>query len=452
MSDQPTRCLIVPCETRSREFDAKLLLGLLAAGRGIEAYVGAKKRIDAQLDRLPAGVYIGKGLTDRARISLRLARLCGHRLALWDEEGLVWSSPEVYWGTKVHGPNLALPDLMLAWGEANARVWRDHPDWPGTPLATVGNPRIDLLRPQLRRLYQAEAEALKEQHGNFVLINTNFSRVNNYQPRQNRHLKWLRENRPDQPRGGFARHKLALFQSFQAMLPELCRARPGQRFVLRPHPSEAIATWQALAEGLPNLVIERRGGIVPWLMAADAIIHNGCTTAIEAWLLGCPALAWQPLACDRYDHPLPNGISLACTDLATLLDAVDQSSQDRTGLFARQANDPERQGLLAVHLAGLDAPGLDSERILDQLDGLLKSPARRALRAGPVMALKRLVASTARWIPGTPNYGPYLDHMFPPTPLSEVRARTEQMAATLGLRRSPRVSEIDTSVFCLKPA
>ncbi|MFU8831383.1 MAG: surface carbohydrate biosynthesis protein, partial [Wenzhouxiangella sp.] len=278
------RCLIIPCETRSREFDAKLLLALVAANRGIEVFIGAKKLVDNRLDRFPPGVYLGKGLGDRARIGLRLALACGHELALWDEEGLVWSSPEVYWHTKIHGPNLALPGQMLAWGEANAAAWRMHPQWADAPLAVVGNPRMDLLRPRLRGLYQAEVEELNRRHGRFVLINTNFSRVNNYQPRQNRHLKWLREHKPDDPRGGFARHKLNLFEAFLEMLPQLCQARPQTRFVLRPHPSEAMAVWQSIAAEIPNLIVERDGGIVPWLLAADAVIHNGCTTAVEAWM------------------------------------------------------------------------------------------------------------------------------------------------------------------------
>ncbi|MCH8478265.1 MAG: hypothetical protein LAT56_10000, partial [Wenzhouxiangella sp.] len=269
------RTLILPCETRVREFDAKLLLALLASDRGIPAIVGAKKAIDINLDRYPTGVYVGKSVTARSRHNLDLARRCGHRVALWDEEGLVWASREVYWRTKVDGATLNEPELLIAWGEDNADAWREHPDYAGIPIAACGNPRADLLHPKLTALFDDEVQQIQAQFGRFVLINTNFSRVNHVQPRQNRHLKWLREQRPDDPRGGFAAHKYELFKAFVEALPELARALPDVSFVLRPHPSERIQTWQDIAADLGNVRIAAKGNVVAWLLAADGVINNG---------------------------------------------------------------------------------------------------------------------------------------------------------------------------------
>jgi len=218
------RCLILPCETRVREFDAKLLLAVIAAARGIVSIVGSKKPIDLNLRDYPPGVYIGKSLTDRSHNSLAMVPICGHRLAAWDEEGLVWASREVYWRTKIDGATLNLPELLIAWGEDNAAAWRKHPDYQGPAIAVAGNPRTDLLRPALRDYFADEVANIRCEHGRFVLINTNFSRVNHMQPRQSRHLKWLREQRPQDPRGGFARHKFELFNAFCRMLPDLARA------------------------------------------------------------------------------------------------------------------------------------------------------------------------------------------------------------------------------------
>jgi len=218
------RCLILPCETRVREFDAKLLLAVIAAARGIVSIVGSKKPIDLNLRDYPPGVYIGKSLTDRSHNSLAMVPICGHRLAAWDEEGLVWASREVYWRTKIDGATLNLPELLIAWGEDNAAAWREHPDYQGPAIAVVGNPRVDLLRSALRDYFADEVADIRREHGRFVLINTNFSRVNHMQPRQSRHLKWLREQRPQDPRGGFARHKFELFNGFCRMLPDLARA------------------------------------------------------------------------------------------------------------------------------------------------------------------------------------------------------------------------------------
>ncbi|TVQ38059.1 MAG: hypothetical protein EA370_06165 [Wenzhouxiangella sp.] len=446
------RTLILPCETQVREFDAKLLLALVAASGGTPAIVGAKKVVDINLDRFPPGVYVGKSVTARSRHNLDLARRCGHRVVLWDEEGLVWASREVYWRTKVDGATLNEPEMLIAWGEDNAAAWREHPDYAGVPITVCGNPRADLLHPKLTALFAAEVDAIEREYGRFVLINTNFSRVNHVQPRQNRHLKWLREQRPDDPRGGFAAHKYELFQAFVKALPALARALPELRFVLRPHPSERVRTWQDIAAGLDNVRVAADGNVVAWLLAADGLVHNGCTTAVEAFQLGRPALAYRPVLNPDYDHPLPNDISLSCLELPELIDEVSACRADRDAVFARQAEAGGR-AVMARALAGLGETELACQRILRSLAPLLDeglSATNEAGRSGRLaMVLRRLLRPVESRLPGTANYGPYLAHMFPDTDIEQVRERIRLLADCLGLDTLPPITQLETNVFRL---
>ncbi len=447
------RALILPCETRVREFDAKLLLGLVAAGRGLRAIVGAKKVIDLSLSRYPDGVYVGKSVTARSRHNLALARSCGHRVALWDEEGLVWASREVYWRTKVDGPTLNEPELLIAWGEDNAEAWREHPDHAGGPIAVCGNPRADLLKKPLQALFDDEVARIRAEYGRFVLINTNFSRVNHVQPRQNRHLKWLREQRPDDPRGGFAAHKYELFKAFSEAIPALARALPDVRFVLRPHPSERRETWDRLLEGLDNVKVAAHGNVVAWLLASDGLIHNGCTTAVEAFQVQRPALAFRPVRSERFDHPLPNDISISCENLAELEQAVRDCQDDCATVFLRQTEGGAGQ-IMARAMAGTGRERLDSEHILDSLQPLLDNPepptGSRPRLAGAVLGFRRLLRRIEHRLPGTANYRPYLAHMFPDTSLYEVRQRLESLAGCIDMRQSFEVSELEDNVFEIK--
>jgi surface carbohydrate biosynthesis protein len=450
------RGLILPCETRSRELDAKLLLAVVASGRGIRSVVGSKKPVDLNLGRLPPGVYVGKSMTARSRHNLLVARACGHRIAAWDEEGLVWASRDVYWRTKVDARTLNTPELLLAWGEDNAAAWREHPDYGGTPIVVSGNPRADLLRETLRPFYEPEARALRETYGRFVLVNTNFSRVNHMQPRQNRHLRWLREQRPDDPRGGFAAHKFTLYQRFLELMPQLSAALPETTIVVRPHPSESLAVWQALAERLPNLVVRREGGIAPWLLAAAAMVHNGCTTAVEAFALGCPALAYAPEHSALYDHPLPNGLSVPCESVDALVAGLQACLRDRQSAYRCQSADEQRRALVRRSIAGFDAADSASERVCDALMPLLEASAAangatwrgRFVRAG--LAARRRGHRLEQRIPGTSNYRPYLLAMFPDTPLDEVRARAAVLAGCMGVP-VPTVQELEANVFVIEP-
>jgi surface carbohydrate biosynthesis protein len=459
------RCLLLPCETRVREFDAKLLLACHAAGQGLTAYVGSKKVMDLHLDRYPPGVYVGKSVTSRSRHNLRLARFCGHRVVLWDEEGLVWASREVYWRTKVEGRTLAEPELLIAWGEENARAWLEHPEYPGTPVIAAGNPRIDLLRNEVAGYFAGQQRAIEAEYGQFVLINTNFSRVNHDQPAQNRHLKWLREQRPDDPRGGFAAHKYELFNAFKAMVPALARALPALRFVLRPHPSERHATWQDLTADLPNVRVCAEGNVIPWLRASRGLIHNGCTTALEGFVMGRPALAYMPVRSATFDHPLPNGLSLQIDDQDELIERTAAMFEDPDQTFVRQAAGGGA-ALVARHLTGATGE-FACRRILAALAPTLEGvenaracgagtsgagpamaangarpaarrpAASRGASAGAVMTARRAWQAWFQHVPGHGNHRAYLARMFPPIGLGEVRDRVS------GFRRClPELPEI----------
>ncbi|MFU8831232.1 MAG: surface carbohydrate biosynthesis protein [Wenzhouxiangella sp.] len=448
------RTLILPCETRVREFDAKLLLAVIAGTRGTPTIVGSKKSIDLNLDRYPNGVYVGKSVTARSRHNLALARSCDHRVALWDEEGLVWASREIYWRTKVDGATLNEPELLIAWGNDNAAAWREHPEYAGAQIAVCGNPRADLLKKPLQPLFSDEVKAISDRHGRFILINTNFSRVNHIQPRQSRHLKWLREQRPDDPRGGFAAHKFELFHAFIDAIPQLATTLPDINFIIRPHPSERSETWEAIAASLSNVNVARNGNVLAWLLAADGLIHNGCTTALEAFQLGRPALAYRPVVSSSFDHPLPNGISVSCPDLDSLQAAVVGCRNDPEAAFSAQAAGGARD-TMAQAMAGLDDEELASERILDALQPLLNNaepPASsRPRTAGLALGLRRLFRRVEHRLPGTANYRPYLAHMFPDTSLDEVRHRAELMAEFLGLPKSVQIKELDQNVFDVTP-
>ena len=54
------------------------------------------------------------------------------------------------------------------------------------PIHVTGNPRGDMLRPGLRQLLPGASPGLsRREHGDFILVNTNFNHVNAYGPDMN---------------------------------------------------------------------------------------------------------------------------------------------------------------------------------------------------------------------------------------------------------------------------
>ena len=213
--------------------------------------------------------------------------------------------------------------------------------------------------------------------------------------------------------------------------------------------------WEELARDFPNVAVDRRGNVTAWLIAADAVLHNGCTTAVEAFALGCPALAYMPVRSPSYDHPLPNGVSLPCTDLDTLIAEVRACEQDRAATFARQSGESTRNDLMTRSIAGYDQDPIACERICQALQPLLEnldppSGARPRL-ATLLLTLRRSYKRIEQHIPGTPNYRPYLAHMFPDTTRDETQTRVDKFARCLGLTDAPVVHALGDNVFRLQP-
>ena len=448
-----TRCLIIPCETQAREFDAKLLLACHAAERGFEVIVGSKKSINLHIRRFPRSIYLSKALTNRNLKIYDILEKLGHVIVLGDEEGLVYPSAATYLASKVGEAAMRRGSALIAWGEENAAVWRSAPGYNGAPIFVTGNPRLDLLRMELRPRFEPEAAVLRERFGDFLLINTNFSRINHYFPahsKQRRLLDQVDDPERDPTLVGLAAHKKELFEHFLAMVPKVAHRFPDMRIVVRPHPSEKAETWQQATRDHENVTVLLEGNIIPWLLASRCVIHNGCTTAVESFVLGVPVIAYQPVVSEQFDLDLPNSLSTRAFDITELLARVEEELLNPG--YLGQVDAHERREVAQRYMQGLEG-AMASERIVDVLEELWGSVPPRSQSfsrrlTGDVAAFRRSLRKRVETlIPGHRNNRTYLRHMFPGVSLQEATRTARRYGELLGRFESIQVGEIVPNVF-----
>lgn len=374
--------MIIPVEIQVRELDAKLLLACVAAQRGHPVVIGKLKTILARIASLPRSVFISKGMGAQSVEKFKFIRGLGHEIAGWDEEALVHLPPEVHFGKRVAPDAARYISHLFAWGPESAELWRSNPQFRESSIHVTGNPRIDLLRREIRPYYADEARALRDANGDFILVNTNFPLVNS-----NRGIFRNDGTTGDErPLGigargmtrefaeGLYRHKHGNFVRFQHMIPELARAFPELTVLVRPHPSEQPEVYHEIARKSDNVVIENEGNVIPWLIAARATIHNGCTTGVESNLLDVPTLSYGPSIDAGLDlgraFRLPNLISHQCPDFDHLRVRLQQILAGEIG----SAEAADREQLLGEFIAPLDGP-LASDRILDVIDDFTRGDA-----------------------------------------------------------------------------
>jgi surface carbohydrate biosynthesis protein len=436
-----------------------VLLSCVAAEWGFGVVVGSQRDVNLVAASLPSSVYLHKAITkNRLRMFGILERM-GHWNVSGDEEGIVYYDTESYWRAKVHGETMRRARALLAWGPENARIWREHPASSGVPVEVTGNARVDLLRPELRRYFDEEVEALRRRLGEFVIVNTNFGKLNHYVPAL-ASQRILAEKAGDDPRAaedfdtGVALHRTKIFQGFLEMVPALARSFPDLTVVVRPHPSENRETWERATEGRGNVRVIHEGTVVPWIAAARAVIHNGCTTAVESYVMGTPAIAYQPHTSERFDLHFPNRLSHVALDLPGLCKLVGAA---RAGeMPADVEREAERRELIDRYVAARSGP-FASERIVDVLERCA-AQLRRAPRPGAWDRIRGWFEAEGRAVvkrlnhlrPNHINSRGYVQHKFPDLPKSEIETRIARFRAVLGRFDSVTVREHSRNVFELR--
>lgn len=410
--------IILPVETLNREFDAKLHLGLRAVARGWKVIIGGRTALHAMLPSLPCSIYLAKGIRTGNRRIFKLLERFGHLIVALDEEALIRQSDEALL-MMLDEETFNRPRLLYAWGTSNADVWRRFKGYRGTPILEVGNPRVDMLRPELAGFYAADVERLRQRFGRFVLLSSNFSLVNHYI--QN-YVRFRTAKGSDAGRGGeiktgLVAHKAQLFDAFRAMVPGLAGAVAPASLVIRPHPSENAATWLAAAAGLPNVHVVHEGPIAPWIMAADVLVHNGCTSAVEAAIAGTKAFAFKPFPPTAFDVELPDDLSHRHSTTSELFSALSGSLRSTAKPAA--ALTVEQRDLLRRHIAAVDG-SLSADRILESLEShpaLLEEPppsgAAGRLSGLAHHYLRRANRAITTRLPGSRSSAGYTAHKFP---------------------------------------
>jgi surface carbohydrate biosynthesis protein len=381
---------------------------------------------------------------------ISIARKLGHQVVAWDEEGLVWINEEIYRRRRANVDALRNLEAIFLWGEEQAQALIPMTKHMTVKLIVAGNPRADLLRPELRELFRNKVDALTAEFGDFILVNSNFGWIN-HALSSGMENDGQRDFEVLAAKSGFPlaylQHRYEIYQAFTRLIPEIAKRFPDRKIVVRPHPSESREGWVKHTSGLPNVIVRYDSDLVPWLLAASHILQNGCTTAVETAILGRVAISYRPVIRQEHEIPQPNRVSYHANNSdAIFAFLADINITDRQPADFREAIDAmvaSRQGAFA------------GEQIVDAIANL---SARRGKRQGlqrmlgKILALSRRVEKAViRNSTGSASQMSYVSQKFPPTPVQSIRNRLNEFAVLLQVA-APDVTEMSDRIFEITPA
>jgi len=290
------RVVYIPIEKKNRELFSKLLIASELVNRDIDVVLGFYHAIFANASSFPPGVMYFKGLNKVQYEFMELMRRAGHTIVATDEEAL--GSVDFEFSMRDCWRDARqLVDRVYCQGLAHREGLVRFRGFQLDQLPVTGNSRIDLLRPPFRTRIEQEADHIRRQTGPFVLVYSDSVAVNSRTFDEAKYrdalveIGWMDPDSKDDW-DIFLDHLEHDRNNMSAIRDLLIRFRdfPERKVVLRPHPDEDVSTWTKFAEESPNLSVVSGTEALPWMMASDCVIQTGCTTGVEAAVLGVPCI------------------------------------------------------------------------------------------------------------------------------------------------------------------
>ena len=219
-----------------------------------------------------------------------LSRL-GIGIAVLDTEGVVLDANAYAENVSRY---LDKVDLYCVWGLKQFEAMVGHQADHRVDLRMTGCPRYDFaVQP-----WRSALKRINGVSGKMILVNTNFPLINpRFQSAQREAADQVKVGRRSEE---FVQQRAlqshVALQGILTVTRDLSHAFPEVSFVLRPHPFEDRALYDAAFAGLPNLSVRQDGTVFEWINHAVAVIHHNCQTAVEAAMMGVEPLhlAWLP--------------------------------------------------------------------------------------------------------------------------------------------------------------
>lgn len=289
--------IYLPVEVVKREFWAKAILASYLVDNGHKVYIFQDYLFDKH-GYPEAGFYIGKNLFKtwgKCKLDHKLKVINdGIKMYFLEEEALGFGASHVqaikgYFESRfgsltyvreaichLHG------DRFLAWSKLYADQVKDF--LPESMINITGSPLFASCKPEWKEIYKFFAPAVEQP---YVLACSSYSLSNSISI--NAQLEMAHQQFPEQYSSAHT-EMLLLTQvdaiNFAIAIKKIAGKTRNIPFVFRPHPSENCDIYNELFADAPNVLVSNTGSIQECLSNTHTLIHSGCSTAIQARIMG----------------------------------------------------------------------------------------------------------------------------------------------------------------------
>ena len=225
--------------------------------------------------------------TDRNRIVDKIQRRGGLCVVL-PSEGRPNSDSQLEWTTQAWSPELC--DLYCSWSETVASVL-----YPTVRRAVTGGLRFDMYFPPLNALIKSKEEVCSiyglDPKRPIITIASSFPNAKFSEANTEFLVSDWKKLKVDTVKGredpvAFVKEDKKRFDQFQAWLLILSRERPEYQLLVKPHPAESVADWNAFCDGIGAKLMLSDFIFNLFAVSDVHVARADCLTLPEAWIAG----------------------------------------------------------------------------------------------------------------------------------------------------------------------
>ncbi len=311
----------MPIEVAKREALPKSFLAATLAKRGFSVLLFQDYIFDKH-GYIGPGIYIGKNCF-KTEVPYDIKyynnlKAQGISLLYLDEEGGVFGGSSVKgWKERiiqrVDPKSLSSNDCYMSWGTWQAEVFREHSK---AKVIITGSPNFEICKKEYSESLKSVDDEITNGVKDYILINTRFAAAN--RSKGTGEIFGKNSSSSQLLPSNFVTSLYSMDYIYLGYFINLVRVISEEfkniKIILRPHPAENHDIYKEIFQNYDNVTVCNDGNVATWLRRALVVIHNGCTTAIQAKFACIPIINYTP----SFDTDIDN-----CGDVKIgLLDSV----------------------------------------------------------------------------------------------------------------------------------
>lgn len=289
-------------EIAVRELYGHLLLAVLAASRGHQIVIGTNNDLwlYKRIKLLPPGAYVIKNMNIPSKSEQMYRSYLEDGFDIYCHEAeasILWSEFEVFLKQFCITPDQFFPFRgVFCWGERDYVEYTKIFSSNREVFHITGSPRVDLWSPKLLKFWERDyIEALKPyilyvSNNSWAVGNRHWTKFLSIQ----RNLELLKSEENERNLYKVIKKDILMVENAVFSLRELSKKNQNINFIIRPHPMDNEVNWRDAVGEYENIQVIYRDSITAWIAGATALIHNSCTSAIEAVIQGVPVISYVP--------------------------------------------------------------------------------------------------------------------------------------------------------------